>query len=338
MIKIQENVSFKDCTTFRIGGKAKYFTVVKNEADLKEAFSFAKGRKLLIFILGGGSNLLVSEHGFLGLVIKNEIKGIKFIDQADDKAILEIGAGEILDEVIALSVMRNLSGLENLSGVPGTVGGAAVQNAGAYGVEIKDCLISVEGLNSVNGKKFVLDEYDCRYGYRDSRFKKNKKLVITSIKLALNKKPVFNTDYSNLKEKLKKSGEITSSKIRNAVLEIRGEKLPDWRKIGTAGSFFKNPVITEGKFEELKEIFPELPGFPDSIGLVKISLAWVLDNLCGLRGYKIGKVGLYEKQPLVVVNFGGATEKEVSIFIKKIIEIVKQKINLELEPEVEKII
>ena len=189
MLKIQENISLKDFTTFQIGGKAQYFVVAKTEEDLREAFAFIKSRKLPLFTLGGGSNILVSDHGYNGLVIKNEIKGIKFIDQANDKVILECGAGESLDDVVALSVIRNLSGLENLSGIPGTVGGAAVQNAGAYGVEIKDHLVSVGGLNSDNGKRFIFENIDCQYSYRDSLFKKNKKFVITTVTLELCKKP-----------------------------------------------------------------------------------------------------------------------------------------------------
>jgi UDP-N-acetylmuramate dehydrogenase len=188
MLEIQENIPLKDFTTFQIGGSARYFVRAKSNENLREALAFAKTRKLPIFILGGGSNLLISDSGFPGLVLKNEIKGFKFIDQDSDKVILEVGAGEIWDEIVALAVARNLSGLENLSSIPGTVGGAAVQNAGAYGAELKDCLLSVEGINLASGKKFNLKNKDCEYGYRSSIFKKNKKLCITSITLELHKK------------------------------------------------------------------------------------------------------------------------------------------------------
>jgi UDP-N-acetylmuramate dehydrogenase len=337
MLKIQENILLKKFTTFQVGGRAVFFTVVKDESDLREAFSFAKSRKLPIFILGGGSNVLISDKGFLGLVIKNEIKGSKFSDIDNNKVILEVGAGETWDDVVTLSVIRNLYGLENLSGIPGTVGGAAVQNAGAYGVEFSDHLVSVEGLNLTNGKKFILKKTDCQYGYRDSFFKKNKKFIITAVTLELDKKPVFNLGYVGLKNKLEKEQEITPEKIRKVVLEIRADKLPDWHKIGTAGSFFKNPIISEIKFKELEREFPEIPNFLEPQKGIKLPLAWILDKICGLRGFKEGNVGLYEKQPIILVNLGKATEKEVFDFGIKIKKIVKEKTGIEIEMEVEKI-
>lgn len=325
----------KNLNTFQIGGRTRYFAVIKNEEDLREGLTFAKSRKLPIFIFGGGSNLLLSDHGFDGLVLKNEIKGIKFIDTDADWVMAEIGAGEIWDEVVALSVIRNLSGLENLAGIPGTVGGATVQNAGAYGIEIKDCLFSVSGLNLVNGKKFTFSKVECQYGYRDSLFKHNKKYFITSVVLSLRKKPVFNLEYDGLKQKLVDESHLTSAKIREAVLQIRAEKLPDWHKMGTAGSFFKNPIITEDKYIELKKIYPDLPNFLEKKGYVKVPLAWILDKICNLKNFKEGAVGLYEKQPLVLVNFGEATAKDIKNFSEKIKNIVREKTGIEIETEVE---
>lgn len=337
MLKIQENILLKDFTTLKVGGQSRYFMVVKTEGDLKQALTFAKSRKLPIFVLGGGSNILVSDHGFIGLVIKNEIKGIKFIDQSDDKVILEVGAGEILDEVISLSVIRNLCGLENLSGIPGTVGGGAVQNAGAYGVEIKDTILSVTGLNATNGKEFSFNNLDCHYGYRNSIFKNNKKFIITAARFVLNKKILFNIEYAGLKNMLEGIEKVKALNVREAVLKIREEKLPDWHKIGTAGSFFMNPVITEGKYKELKTKFSEMPGYSEEDGKIKVSLAWILDNICNLKGFKEGKVELYNKQPLILINNGGATEKEIYNFSEKIKKIVKEKTGIEIISEVEKI-
>lgn len=338
MLKIQENIPLKNFTTFRIGGVARYFVVAKNEEDLREAFSFAKSRKLPIVTLGGGSNLLVSDHGFPGLIIKNEIKGIKFTDLPAGKITLEVGAGEILDEIVSLTVLRKLFGLENLSGIPGTVGGAAVQDAGAYGVEIKDCLQSAEGLNSVNGKKFVFSNLDCQYSYRDSFLKKNKKFVITSVTFILSKQPACKLDYAGFKELLSAEKDLTSENIREVVLKIRGEKLPDWREIGTAGSFFKNPIITADKYIELQERFPKIPGFPELRGRIKVPLAWILDNICGLKGYKEEKAGLYDKQPLVLVNLGQATFQDIINLSNKVKNIVKEKTGIEIKEEVEIII
>lgn len=337
MIRVEENILLRNFTTLRIGGEAKYFLIIKNEDDLKEAISFAKKSKLAIFVLGGGSNILVSDSGFSGLVIKNEIKGIKFIEQMDGEVVLEVGSGENLDNVIALSVIRKLSGLENLSGIPGTIGGASVQNAGAYGVELKDCLVSISGINLATGKKINYRNFNCQYGYRDSIFKKNKKIIITKITLKLSKKPLYNLEYLGLRAKLSDDKGLTVEKIRKAVLDIRAKKLPDWHKVGTAGSFFKNLIINQSKFDELREIFPLMPGFFESVGMIKVPLAWILDNVCNLKNYRVGDVCLYEKQPIVLVNLGGATEKDVINFTKEVSRIIKEKINLNIEWEVERI-
>jgi UDP-N-acetylmuramate dehydrogenase len=335
MLNIQENVSLKNLTTLQVGGPAKYFAVVKDPEELREALSFAKGRKLPIFVLGGGSNLLISDHGFAGLVIKNEIKGIKFTDQVEDTVHVEVGAGEVWDDFVALSTSRKLFGLENLSAIPGTVGGAVVQNAGAYGAELNDFVLSVTGLISGTGKDFTFDNKDCQYHYRDSIFKKSKKYIITSVILTLKKKGVANINYADLKDKFAESKDLTPTQIREAIVSIRQQKLPDWHKLGTAGSFFMNLIMSEKKFLELKEQYPDLPGFKNDKGEMKVSLAWVLDKICNLKGYREGNVGLYEHQALVLINFGGATEKEISDFAKMISEKVKEKINLEIKWEVE---
>lgn len=330
-MKIQENILLKDFTTLHVGGKARYFAVVKDEEEILELLSFAKTRKLPIFILGGGSNLLISDYVFPGLIIKNEIKGIKFDDEK-----VSIGSGESLDDVISLSIIRKLAGLENLSGIPGTVGGSAVQNAGAYGVEFSDHLFSVEGINLINGKKFCFPKKDCRYGYRTSIFKNNKKFFITAVLLNLNKDYTPKIDYAGIREKFG-SELITLEQVREVILAVRQEKLPDWHKIGTAGSFFKNPVISESKYLDLKIKYPDLPGYPDKPGQIKLSLAWILDKICGLKGFKEGNVALYEKQPLVLVNLGGATEKEIFIFSKKIKKNIFDKTGIEVIEEVEKL-
>ena len=343
MLNIKENIPLKDFTTFQTGGNARYFAIVKNDEDLRQAFIFIKSRKLPFFVLGGGSNILMSDQGFNGLVIKNEIKGIKFIDlpaQTNgevDKVLVEIGAGENLDELVNLSVIRNLFGLENLSGIPGTIGGAAVQNAGAYGMEIKDNLLIVHGINSDNGKKYEFNKADCLYNYRDSIFKRNKKYIIISVTLELNKRAIVNLEYAGLKEILGGEKDISSQKIRETILKIRSEKLPDWHKLGTAGSFFKNPIVKSEKYTELKMKYQNIPGFSGLGEKVKVPLAWILDNVCDLKNYRENNVGLYDKQPIVIVNYGGATSKEIKNFSDKIKKIVKEKTGIEIEEEIEKI-
>jgi UDP-N-acetylmuramate dehydrogenase len=330
MINIQKNISLKDFTTFNIGGEAKYFCIVKSLVELKEAINFSKEKNLPIFVLGGGSNVLVSDGGYSGLVIKNEILGKKIEDGR-----LVVCSGEFLDDIVKYSIEANLFGLENLSGIPGTIGGATVQNAGAYGLEIKDYLYSVTGMDASSGESFIYYNNDCYFSYRTSIFKENKNLIITEIQFKLNQEFVPQLEYAGLKKFLISNEFPSPNEVRETVLKIREEKLPDWRKLANAGSFFKNPTISQEKFNELKNNFSQIPGFPEPGDKMKIPLAWILDNICGLKNYREGNVGLYEKQPLILVNYGKATEKEISIFAEKIKNIVKEKTGIEIEEEVE---
>ena len=331
MINIQKNISLKDFTTFNIGGEAKYFCSVKSLVELKEAITFSKEKNLPIFVLGGGSNILVADEGYHGLVIKNEILGKKI-----EEGRLVVCSGEILDDVVKYSIDASLFGLENLSGIPGTIGGATVQNAGAYGLEIKDYLYSVTGVDASSGESFVYYNNDCHFSYRASIFKDNKNLIITEIQFKLNKEFIPQLEYAGLKKFLTSNEFPSPKEVRETVLKIREEKLPDWHKLANAGSFFKNPTISQDKFTQLKNNFPQIPSFPESGDKVKVPLAWILDNICGLKNYREGSVGLYEKQPLILVNYGNATEKEISIFAEKIKNIVIEKTGIEIEEEVEK--
>jgi UDP-N-acetylmuramate dehydrogenase len=331
MINIQKNISLKDFTTFNIGGEAKYFCSVKSLVELKEAVTFSKEKNLPIFVLGGGSNILVADEGYHGLVIKNEILGKKI-----EEGRLVVCSGEFLDDIVRYSIEANLFGLENLSGIPGTIGGATVQNAGAYGLEIKDYLYSVVGVDASSGEPFIYYNNDCHFSYRTSIFKDNKNLIITEIQFKLNKEFIPQLEYAGLKKFLTSNEFPSPKEVRETVLKIREEKLPDWRKLANAGSFFKNPTISQDKFTELKNNFSQIPGFPESGDKMKIPLAWILDNICGLKNYREGNVGLYKKQPLILVNYGKATEKEISAFAEKIKSIVKEKTGIEIEEEVEK--
>ncbi len=338
----EENVQLSDFTTFKIGGLARYFFRVKTIEEAREVFSFARQENLPFFILGGGSNLLVSDEGFPGVIIKNEILGISFVEEGDEFQVFA-GAGENWDSFVDHCVDKGLYGLENLSGIPGTVGAAPVQNIGAYGSEAKDTIVSVEALDSKTGKLQIFTNEECRFGYRDSFFKtaEGKRYLIANVTFRLKKGGVLNIEYKDVKSYFEaKKSFPTLKTVREAVLAIRARKFPDLATTGTAGSFFKNPIISQIQFDALKKKYPDLPGFVlqtanCELPSVKVPLAWILDNVLGIKGYMVGRVGLYNAQPLVVVNSGGARATEVLALAKDVANKIKEKTGIEVVWEVE---
>ncbi len=334
---ITENQSLKEFTTFKIGGLARFFCVVKNEDELIEAVGFSKKNRIPLFILGGGSNILISDKGFQGLVIKMEMRGISYKEDGD-KVSVTVGAGENWDHFVAETIEKGLYGLENLSLIPGTVGATPIQNIGAYGSEIKDTLESVYVLDVKKDQYKILKNSECKFAYRHSMFKKEKsRYVVISVIFNLNKKGKLNYQYKDLKEYFLKRNiqNPTLKQVRNAVVEIRTEKLPDVARIGTAGSFFKNIVVSEAKAHELVEKFPKIILYPVNDKKVKVPLAWILDHVCGFRGVRTGNVGAYKNQALVIVNHGNATAQEVTDLAQKMVDAVYEKTGIEIEPEVE---
>lgn len=332
----EENISLSEHTTFKIGGNARFFFRAKSVEDLKKALAFAKEEKVPFFILGGGSNLLVSDDGFSGVVIKNEILGTTF-EESGGSVLVKVGAGENWDEFVGETVEKGFFGLENLSGIPGTVGAAPVQNIGAYGTEVKDTIVSVEVLDFATGEVETISNAECAFQYRDSFFKtsEGKNFIITSVTFRLKKEAPLNLEYKDLKNYFAGKPTPTLSEVRRAVLEIRSKKFPDLKVFGTAGSFFKNPIISAEKFQELKNKFPELPGFEQPGGLVKISLAWILDHVCQMKGFSKGALALFERQPIVLINSGGAGAQHVDEFAQQVIDSVKEKTGIEVEWEVQ---
>lgn len=302
-IKIEENFSLKELVTFKTGGIARFFCEVQTVDELKEALSLHKK----FFILGGGSNILMGDYD--GLVIKINIDN----------------AGQNWDDFVAQSVAKGNYGLENLSYIPGTVGAAPVQNIGAYGVEVGDRIEKVYAINAKTFEEKIFTREECQFSYRNSIFKKEKDWIITRVEFNFTDK--INTSYAGL-ENLK-----TPQEIRDAVIKIRKEKLPDWHVLGTAGSFLKNPIVPIGSINYL-----DLPKYPYSATHEKISLAWILDKVCGLKDFRIGNVGTYKNQALVIVNYGGATAKEVDEFANEVARRVKEKTGLDIEREVESVI
>ncbi|MES3031022.1 MAG: UDP-N-acetylmuramate dehydrogenase [Patescibacteria group bacterium] len=334
---IKENISLKDFTTFKIGGNARFFCKASSEDELLEAIGFSKKHKVPFFILGGGSNILVPDAGFPGLVIKMELKGVVYEEgEKTTKAIVQ--AGENWDGFVADTVSRGLYGLENLSSIPGTVGAAPVQNIGAYGTEVKNTVESVYALDLKKDEFVTLSNAECRFDYRDSLFKKEKgRYVILSVTFVLSREKSLNHSYKDLTEYFgrKHISKPTLAQVRDAVVEIRKGKFPDLTHVGTAGSFFKNPVVSVKKAEELVSKYPEIITYSVNSKFTKIPLAWILDHVCGFKGKQKGSVGVYKNQALVLVNHGGAKAVDVIALAQEMLESVYEKTGIEIEPEVE---
>jgi UDP-N-acetylmuramate dehydrogenase len=294
MLTIKEHVPLATYTTFKIGGNARFFCAVSSTKELHEACRIAREKALPLLVLGGGSNMLVSDSGFGGLVIKIEIKGIEFEERGEIVQV-RIGAGEDWDYVVAKCVSQGYGGIENLSYIPGTVGAAPVQNIGAYGVEIGSVIAAVRAVNYENGEERIFSRNECRFAYRDSFFKTpgGRKFIITEVTLELQKNCPLNMTYKDVAVFYEQNPAHpkTLQGVRDAVIMIRKRKLPDLSRFGTAGSFFKNPIISEKHFALLKEKYPTLPSYSASEGYVKVPLAWILDNVCGIKGYKKGNSG-----------------------------------------------
>ncbi|MDO8483117.1 MAG: UDP-N-acetylmuramate dehydrogenase [bacterium] len=339
---MEEHIPLSEHTTFKIGGNARYFFRAKTLEEVREALGFARENALPFFVLGGGSNLLVGENGFSGVIIKNEISGLSFKEDSGD-VLVTAGSGENWDNFVSGCVSRGLYGLENLSGIPGTVGAAPVQNIGAYGVEAKDSVVSVEVLEAKTGAVRNFTTAECTFAYRDSFFKtvEGKSYIITGVTFRLKKEGTLNVGYKDLKNYFSKADvSPTLQSVREAVLEIRGKKFPDLKTTGTAGSFFKNPVIPLEQYETLKKQYPDLPFFLMSnvngqMSTVKLPLAWILDNVLHLKGFMTGSVGLHEAQPLVIVHTGGGKAEDVRRLAEGVAGKIKDATGIEVSWEVE---
>ena len=336
-MKLRENVPLAQYTTFKIGGPARFFCTVSSEAGLIEAVSLAKREKQRILILGGGSNILVSDCGFPGVVIKNEIMGKEIAPLKNAAEFrFSVGAGELWDGAVQTAVENGLYGLENLSAIPGTAGAAPVQNIGAYGTEAADSIMSVRVLDTESMQYSELSNESCRFGYRDSVFKQKKgRYIVTRVDFRLSKDGKVNIAYKDLRDYFAALAAPTLQEVRDAVIDIRWKKLPDWKLWGTAGSFFKNPIISKDRFEKLKAVHPELPGYPEPDGRVKVPLGWIFDHICNVKGIMAGNVGSYENQALVIVAKPGATASQVVERAKELIAMVEKETGIKIEAEVE---
>lgn len=335
-MNLQQNVSLKPYNTFGIDARAAYFTTFSTADDISEILSDKKlpGKPI---ILGGGSNILITKD-IDGLVLKNEVKGLDLILEDDHHYYVKAGAGEKWDDLVQFCIRHNYAGIENLSLIPGNCGAAPMQNIGAYGVELKDVFSQLEAYQIEDGKTVLFTNNDCEFGYRDSIFKRQAKnqFIILNITLRLHKRPRPNTSYGAIPQELERMGikDVTIKAISQAVTNIRRSKLPDPAEIGNAGSFFKNPVVENKKFQALKMKFEDLPGFSsDKEGTTKIPAAYLIEK-CGWKVYREGDAGCHINQPLVLVNYGNATGRDIYQLSEKIKKSVHQKFGLDLEREV----
>jgi len=335
-LEILKNYSLKQHNTFDINVTAKKFVAFSSIDELKELLSYAAQSKSKEFILGGGSNILFTKN-VDGFVLKNEIKGIELIKEDRNHFYVKAGAGENWHQFVLHCIKHNYAGLENLSLIPGNVGASPMQNIGAYGAEIKDVFENLEALNKADKAVHTFSANDCAFGYRESIFKSKYKnqFVILNVTYRLNKIPAFNTSYGAIEQELEKMNakELSIQAISQAVINIRSSKLPDPNKIGNAGSFFKNPTITLKLFQALQKKYSNMPHYTVDAIHVKIPAAWLIEQ-CNWKGYRNGDAGVHIHQPLVLVNYGNATGKEIYNLSEKILQSVIKKFGIELEREV----
>ncbi len=335
-MKIQENHSLAGLNTFGVSETANYFTSITSVEELKEVLASDIFQQNPWMMLGGGSNVLFTKP-YDGLIILNQIKGIELVKEDESNVFLKVGAGEVWHEVVLHTLANGWFGMENMSLIPGSVGASPIQNIGAYGMELKDVFESLEAVEVATGELKTFTHEECAFGYRDSFFKRagKGKFIITSVCLKLNKSAKLNVSYGAIQQVLEEKGitEITPKAVSDAVIEIRQSKLPDPKDIGNGGSFFKNPVIEEDQYLDLKEEFPRLSGYPAGKGFVKIPAGFLIDQ-AGWKGYRKGNVGVHEKQALVLVNFGGNNGQAIIDLAKEIQASVMEKFGVEIQPEV----
>jgi UDP-N-acetylmuramate dehydrogenase len=367
-MEIKEHVDLAPYTTLKVGGPARYFVVVHTTDELAQVRQFAQQAGVPVLVLGQGSNVLVSKQGYAGVVIINQILGRAYKKELDESTLVSkeslpratlgsltkggprldltkesgsavsatFGSGENWDEMVADTVHRGLWGLENLSHIPGTVGATPVQNVGAYGVEVSDRITAVDAFSLLSGESKTFTNAECEFTYRDSFFKTDagRDWIITSVTFSLSKN---NADavvgYADLQTFAESNSDFTQLELRSEIIRIRSQKFPDWQQVGTAGSFFKNPIITKVHLDELLATYGELRYFPQPNGEYKIALGWVLDKICGLRGYCDGAVCLSQHQALVLLNHGDSATAVVQ-FVTDVQTAVYKKTKINIEPEV----
>ena len=334
-ISIDKNYPLDNLNTFNISTKAKFFYEFDTLEKLKGILSHKLLKTEKSFVLGGGSNILFSKD-FDGIVLKNSIGGIHITKDNNNHTEVEVGSGENWHEFVLWSVKKNLSGIENLALIPGSVGASPIQNIGAYGCEAKDTIKKVQFIDLESKSIKELTNSECDFSYRNSIFKKDLKgkCIITKVTFLLKKKPINNISYGAVANELSAlKSQASPQSICNAIINIRNRKLPDPQKIGNSGSFFKNPIISNLKLKKIKEKYPEIINYKQSKTHSKIAAGWLIE-MAGWKGYREDDFGVYEKQALVLVNYGQASGNEIIELSKKIQQSVLDKFDIMIHPEV----
>lgn len=329
-----QNHSLLNFNTFGLNVNARHFFEFDSENELIEMLQHHLIKENPLLVIGQGSNLLFL-NDFDGVVLHSAIRGIQVIEETEDAVIIKVGSGVIWDDLVEYCVKQGWSGIENLSLIPGETGAAAIQNIGAYGVEIKDVVQKVNAVRIADGQRCAFELETCRYAYRESVFKKELKgqFIVTSVIIRLSKKPVFNLSYNHLEKEVLKNGAMNLENIRNTIIQVRESKLPDPKVLGNAGSFFMNPVVKRERYKALQLQYPDMPHYFVSEQEEKIPAGWLIEQ-CGWKGRTIGNVGVHAKQALVLVNYGGAKGQEIAELAAMIQQSVADMFGINLIPEV----
>ena len=334
---MKANVNLKPYNSFGFDVVAKEFVEINDANNLQTLIRRGEFKNKKVLVLSGGNNILFTQAVFDGIVVYMNNKGIKRVVDEDDKAIVRVQAGEDWPEFVKQMVAQGLHGVENLANIPGKVGAAPVQNIGAYGMELKDSFLQCEAIHLESGKKRTFVNKECMFGYRSSIFKGMLKgqYVITSVDFLLKKDTPLNLEYGNIKAYLEENGiqDPTLQQLHDAICAIRDAKLPDVKQIGNAGSFFKNPVIDRAQFEALQRDYPDIPHYDEPNGKVKVPAGWLIEQ-AGWKGWHDEHVGVYEKQALVLVHYGGGKGEDIVYLAKRIQDSVEEKFGIKISPEV----
>lgn len=333
MNKITKNKSLVDITTFHLPVISSYYCEYASVEELKEILTSELFKSNKYIHIGGGSNLIFTGN-YDGLVLHSNINYITTVEECDDYITLKVGSGVNWDKFVEYCVQNNYYGVENMSYIPGEVGASAIQNIGSYGVEVKEVITSVYTISVKELNERIFSNEECEYDYRDSIFKGKLKgkYIVTAVEYKLSKKKMFTLSYAPLKSYAESAEQLTLAEVRNIIIDIRKSKLPDPKVIGSVGSFFKNPVIPIEQYNDILAEYPNIPSYKVGDGLIKIPAGWLIEN-AGLKGYRIGGAAVYEKQCLVIVNAKDASSADVVQLANHIVETVKSKYGVTIEPE-----